>query len=162
MDEFLKNASTASWWLSAVVVGVVINLLSAVLLRRLDKAGVTLTGWMRKHSEKKQQAFDEYVAYLVERPERLVAAYARESRWRLRSLYCLGMGVVCYLIFTTTSPSFSDSPTWKSVLTFFLSVIVLFAFKFETVADQTAEASAEAAKQISGHTGEGHTEQSSK
>lgn len=87
MDEVFKNASSMGWWFSVVFVGVLVNFLSAYLARRFEKAGVSLSQWMRNRSERKKKSFQLQVEMLVCRPDKIPAAFAREARLRSRAIH---------------------------------------------------------------------------
>lgn len=53
MKEFLSNLGSSYWWISVVIVGILINVSSFYLTRKLDKRLSNISSWWRKKSEEK-------------------------------------------------------------------------------------------------------------
>lgn len=99
MNELLRNISSPSWWVGVVIVGILINLISAYLKPRID-------GIVSKFSTRRrnQLAADrEFRKATVERlradPHEQVMAVASELRWRMRSLGAMLLGAVCIICY---------------------------------------------------------------
>ncbi|MBL0917695.1 MAG: hypothetical protein IBJ14_03250 [Hydrogenophaga sp.] len=147
MEELWKTVTTPSWLVSVVVAGVFVNLLSAFLQRKLEKAGLSFSKWRRDHSEKKQRQFEEQVHRLVARPERIPSAYALEARWRARGLYVLGTGILTWILVVSIAPL--DTFGWlRSVMVVLAALGLLVSTRLDTAADQLSDAIAEAQKQL--------------
>jgi positive regulator of sigma E activity len=147
MEEFFKNVSSQGWWFSVVFVGVLVNLLSTYLLRRMEKAGLSFSQWMRNRSEKKKKNFQLQVEVLVDRPDRIPVAFAREARLRSRAIQYM-LETLLFWAFTalaTTSASFA----WVGGVMAALSMLgFLRAQQLQQRADQLAEAIAEAQERL--------------
>jgi len=68
MDEFYKNLSSASWWLSVVIVGILINLASALLFRKLDSRLSAISLRWRTRSKARKEQTEKRIAWLVANP----------------------------------------------------------------------------------------------
>ena len=148
MDELLKNFSSLSWWVSVGVVTVLLNVLSALLLRKLDDAGLFISRWRRSRSEKQQQLFELYVNYIVENPERLASAYANEMRWRSRSIFLLALGSTTGLALFVFAQPYGNA--LRGILVIFLAFISLLAMQLDGRADRAGHAAAEAERRLDG------------
>lgn len=147
MSEIWDTVTTPSWLVSVVVVGVMVNLLSAYVQRKLEKVGLSFSRWRRGHSEKRQREFEEQVHRLVDRPGRLPGAYAREARLRARGLYVLGTVILTWILVVAVTPL--ESLGWLRNLVAVLATLGLFVSnRLDTTADQLADALAEAQKQL--------------
>lgn len=147
MREIWDTVTAPSWLLSVVVAGVIVNLLSAYLQRKLEKVGLSFSRWRRSHSENRQKEFEEQVHQLVERPTRLPGAYAREARLRARGIYVLGTVILTWILVVAVTPL--DSLSWLRNLVVLLAALGLFVSnRLDTTADQLADAIAEAQKQL--------------
>ena len=62
MQEFLADLSTAYWWLSVVVVGLIINVAATYVRPLLDRTGSAASTHWRAASEGRQRSFDTAVA----------------------------------------------------------------------------------------------------
>ncbi len=147
MDEFLKNATSASWWLSAVVVGVLINLVSALLIRGMDTAGITFSSWMRKRSERKREAFSLSVEFLVRNPRRLQAAYAREARWRARGIHAIAFGILGWILLSN-SGALTSHPWAATIAGTMLALLFLMSSLCQSTADDVEEKTSEAQRRL--------------
>jgi len=54
MKEFLSQLGSLSWWLSVVIVGILINIASTLLIKKFDKYLPRFSTWRRSHSQKRQ------------------------------------------------------------------------------------------------------------
>lgn len=139
MDEFFKSVTSQSWWFSVVLVGVLVNFLSTYLLKRLERAGVSLTQWRRNRTERKRENFRRHVDYLVGLPARVQDAYAEESRWRARSNRDLLIALLCWVAAMAVGQITAYG--WISGLLAVLSTLPFFhAMQIDDRADQIAEA----------------------
>jgi len=76
MKTFLTNLTSLYWWVSVVIVGILINLTSAYLKNRLDGRLSRISGWWRKRSEAKKAETEQSVVNLVDNPhEQYMAAF---------------------------------------------------------------------------------------
>lgn len=141
MDEFLKNMTSGYWWLSVVAVGIVVNLVSGILEKRLGGLGSSTSAWMRLRSEKKRKAYQAEVARLVAKPELLPHFFQEETRWRMRALLMLGMFFLVGLMLVApdlgAQPLFGGS--WVRYVGLYCSIGLLISFKLDDRADRIQE-----------------------
>lgn len=148
MDELLKNFSSLSWWVSVGVVTVLLNLLSTLLLRKLDGAGLFISRWRRNRSERKKELFELYVSYLVANPERLASAYANEMRWRSRAIFLLALGSTSGLALFVFAQPYGTA--FRGILILLLAILALLAMQLDGRADRAGDAATEAERRLDG------------
>jgi uncharacterized membrane protein (DUF106 family) len=86
MRDFLTNLSSVYWWISVVVVGVLINLFSAFLKGRLDNYLSKMSSWWRNRSEARKAKRQKELFRLQNDPEEQTMLALDEVRDRIRSL----------------------------------------------------------------------------
>lgn len=89
MTEFLQSASTVNWWLSVVVVGLLINLLSAYLKVPLDAIGSRFFAFWRRRLEEVERRWKLDVELLLSNPEEMASARYHALRLRAKSIWWL-------------------------------------------------------------------------
>lgn len=94
MRNFLSNFTSLYWWLSVVIVGILINLLSAYLYKKVDKRFSGVSDWWRKKSEAKKARRMEDLNQLRDNPHKQIMASLAEVRHRSRSLMFLLFGIL--------------------------------------------------------------------
>ena len=85
VDEFIKNLGSGYWWISVVVVGLLINLVSAYLKTPLDGFMVRTWGWWRDRSAKRRERFERHASALSNDPHRQLIYLGMEMRGRMQS-----------------------------------------------------------------------------
>jgi hypothetical protein len=112
MDDFVKAASTSSWWIGVVVVGIVLNLISAYAKSPLDWLLNAMSSSWRARTDKARQAHEERVAKLAGNTSLQLFTLAEESRWRFRMIALLLLSVLglsaAQGIHLEQSPDFPD------------------------------------------------------
>ncbi len=68
MNEFFRDIASPYWWVSVVLVGLLIHLIAAYLKPFLDKVGSGLSASVRRRVEQDRQRFNREVQDLVENP----------------------------------------------------------------------------------------------
>jgi hypothetical protein len=101
MDKFLADASTAYWWITAVLVGLVINLASAYIKNPIDRVAASLSGRWRARTEGLRKARSLHVEYLKAHPESRAEFRAMEARIRLKGVHELARSCVALLMLIT-------------------------------------------------------------
>jgi hypothetical protein len=97
MDRFLQDATSSYWWLSVVVVGVIINVLSAYLKPFLESRLSHLSDYWGKRHEAKIGLFNQRVSLLRSNPELRVIYAMRELRYRVRMIGFIVLSIVMLL-----------------------------------------------------------------
>ena len=137
VDKFLTDVSTAYWWITAVLVGLVINLASAYMKAPIDRVAAWLSGRWRARTAALRSARQLHVAFLRDHPESRPEFRAMEARLRLKGLHEMARSCVLLLMMTLLLVSFIYNPRasqagWTqylvdavigtTVLLFFLSI----------------------------------------
>lgn len=126
MESFINQISTPSWWISVVVVGIVINLVSSYLKPTVDGGFSNISSWWRKRSEAEKDKKQKHIEKLRGNIEEQFFAATDDLRERIRAIHLLLIGVFVMLL-----PAFIDlgriaRPVvmTASGLTYFLSFLV--------------------------------------
>lgn len=146
MDEFLRNVTTGYWWISVVVVGVLINILSTVLVKRFEVFGSTVSSWLRGRSEERRKAFQAEVDRLVRGVTSVDAIYQEETRWRFRAATVLLLGVFFGVMLSSAHTAVGPSKFMWPFAAVASGVLVLGAFKLDAHADHLQRVVREARK----------------
>lgn len=93
------------WWVSVVVVGILINLLSSYLKTTLDSRISLISSWWRKRSDEQKAEREEFIEKLRRSEHKQVLASIDDIRARLRAIYLLLLGV-----FVMLCPAFLNIP----------------------------------------------------
>jgi hypothetical protein len=126
MSEFITNLSSIYWWLSIVIVGILINLFSAYLKIKLDTRLSTVSSWWRKRSEARKTRRLAELDRLRGNPNEQIMLALSEVRKLVKGVLAVGLGSVCYLLVigVQSSPNFSLERI--SSLTKFFMILLLF------------------------------------
>lgn len=89
MSEFIQSASSVNWWLSVVVVGLLLNILSSYLKTPLDAMGSRLSSSWRRRSEAAREQHRLAVERLVSDSNAMAAARYEALRLRAKSTWWL-------------------------------------------------------------------------
>jgi hypothetical protein len=89
MTEFLQSTLTVNWWLSVVVVGLLINLLSAYLKAPLDAVGSRFFSFWRRRLEEAEKRWRLDAELLLSNPEEMASARYHALRLRAKSIWWL-------------------------------------------------------------------------
>jgi hypothetical protein len=131
MMEFLESIGKTSWWLSVVVVGVLVNFLSQALYPQLARIPAKWAENATKLASARQAEKDADIAALKKDLTRLPLYLAREFRHYWLALFLLCMAIAL-LLFSTALPKVL--PTQFQVLSSVLlgPAAVLFFFALST------------------------------
>jgi len=96
MTEVVNNLSSAGWWISVVIVGLLINLVSAYIKAPIDSLGSKLSSAWRSRSERSLQQLNASIAAAVADPTNLAHLQYRALTYRSKSngwLICMCIGL---------------------------------------------------------------------
>ena len=99
MDDFSRNLGSLSWWLGVVVVGLVLNLVSAYLKAPFDRLFSAASSRWNRRSELVRTEEAKKVAELRNDHEARNHLFAEEIRCRLRHLSLLLLAVFVLLFY---------------------------------------------------------------
>jgi hypothetical protein len=94
----LDALSSPAWWVSVVIVGVLINLVSAYLKPTLDTRLSKASGWWKARAVAEQRARHDLVERLKKSSHEQMLACFAEQRYRIRSVYMLVFGAFMLLV----------------------------------------------------------------
>ena len=130
MNDFFRSLSSPSWWVGVVIVGILINLVSAYLKPRLDRR---LSGWSRwwaTRTEEQRRSRQARIQKLREsQHEQTMAAIAglRSKLESVSSMVMTALLTVCLLGLSTQWKSSPDVLLFK-IGSFFILVCGFIAF----------------------------------
>ena len=102
MTGFFDNLSSPTWWVGVVIVGILINLVSAYLKPRLDIFFSSGSSWWARRSQEKQLQRKARIERMKADPhEQLITAFT-ELRIRVR-----GLGFILLGLFVFTAATFA-------------------------------------------------------
>ncbi|MDY7227368.1 hypothetical protein [Hyalangium rubrum] len=93
MDEFIKDLTSARFWVGVVAVGIVINLVSPLLQKALARSSSGLLSYWRSRSRFQQQIQDALIQrFRASEHEQVMAAIAG-LRHLVRAVFAFGLAV---------------------------------------------------------------------
>ncbi|HEX7866213.1 MAG TPA: hypothetical protein VF555_14765 [Variovorax sp.] len=124
MNELLGNLTNVGWWGSVVVVGILVNFLSQFLYPRLAALPVKGLSLIRRRTAKRRARFEEQVAALKARPQRLPIIIAAEHRLYFLASLIMGCAIFLLLILAVLPALRSTLPLWLQTCFFFMSSLL--------------------------------------
>ncbi|HEX9928943.1 MAG TPA: hypothetical protein VGB02_10455 [Pyrinomonadaceae bacterium] len=98
MGEFLSNISTIYWWVSVVVVGILLNVFSAYIRDALDWIFSRLSKWWSVRTETKRAERQKQLKLLFNDKEAQDEMIREEFRDRLNAIKIFIFSIMCILI----------------------------------------------------------------
>jgi hypothetical protein len=105
VDRFLDDLSSSYWWMSVVTVGILINLVSNYLQKRLDTRLLGILSLWRGRSKVQKTRRQKELEELRNNPEKRILLAFDEMRFRIRSIWFLILATLCWgFAFTFEAP----------------------------------------------------------
>lgn len=148
MSDVLTELSKPVWWVSVVIAGIAINLLSAYMKGALDKALAGTSSWWRRRSSSRQLAWESRIKHLRDDEEARRKAATFEVRTRLQSLHLLLLAMFMLLLPAFMNTSVFQLPKLAAVFVLGCSALMFFlSFLVFRQAAETANLLRHAAKE---------------
>src|SRR5258708_31110019 len=129
MDAFMKDVSSVNWWIGVVIVGILINLLSAYLKNPADKVLSGISKWWATRTEKQRKERNLRIQKLIDSPDEQIFALIEALHVRVRGVFFTLISGICGIIVIIgiiyQVYGFSDL-----LLKFWAIFCALFAFNF--------------------------------
>lgn len=123
MSEFINNLNSLYWWLSVVIIGILINLTSAYLKNKLDARVTTTSSWWRKRSQIRKETQLRELNKLRDDPHEYVLMAISSTRDYIKCVvFLIGGFALIFCIILSVSISLTNPP--KSVR--FLKIAQIF------------------------------------
>ena len=105
MEEFLKSLQSPSWWLGTIVVGILVNIVSPVISRSLEKVSNSWADNRRKQREKRDKNHHAIAVIIRKSQSHMLLVVSDEQRERSNAIFwavfsCFCMAVSLYLLRT--------------------------------------------------------------
>ena len=126
MNDILTELSKPVWWVSVVVAGIAINLLSAYLKGSVDKALTGTSSWWRRRSSARQLAWQARIDLLRSNEQARHAVAASEVRLRLQSIHMLLLAI--FIVLLPMFMATSGLPLPRLALVFVLGAFAIVFF----------------------------------
>ena len=134
MDEFAKSLTSLSWWLGVVLVGILLNVLSAYLNPAVDNLFSKVSSWWKNRSEEARAARTRLVAELRSDRHKQILILAEENRRRLQSIGYLIFSLIFLVLYLSVKISTSLLvasgaellPHWVRQIPYWASLLVIF------------------------------------
>ena len=131
MDKILSDISSTSWWVGVIIVGVMVNLISSFLSRKMDSLHTIVSRWRVNRSESLKKEHQMKVNELAGNSSRQILVAIEESNLRMKAIYKLLLAVVVtgfafmniYIMPLFVTPNIVDR---IFTITFFVLALLLF------------------------------------
>lgn len=97
MNEIVTELAKPVWWVSVVIAGIVINLISAYLKLRLDRTLGSASGWWKQRSIARQSAWADRIDRICRSDLERNFEIASEMRQRLQSIHMVLLAMLILL-----------------------------------------------------------------
>ena len=146
LNDIITELSKPVWWVSVVVAGIVINLISGYLKSSMDFGLSKIFNIWNERTIKQQNAWNEIVDRIRSSDATHNAALAKETRARLQSIHLLLISIfISNFTFVTSVDSGGDDHILLNVFFYALSAFTFFvSFLAFLTAAKTARAIQEA------------------
>ncbi len=108
MNDFLKNLSSASWWIGVVVVGLIINIVSVYIKANLDSRLAKASTWWQKRSLARNENRKKEIEKLRKNPHGQIMLALAALRDRIRCGVFFSCGFTVFVLMLLTPYSFPE------------------------------------------------------
>lgn len=141
MNEIITELSKPVWWVSVVVAGILINLLSSYLKTGVDSWTSKLIANWNQRSEKNKREWLELIESIKQSDAHNFKAISTENRLRLQSIHLLLLAIFVSNFPFVASLEVGDKVRWFNLLSYLFATTLFFmSFLAFTRAARTAEA----------------------
>jgi hypothetical protein len=126
LNDVLSELSKPVWWVSVVIAGIAINLLSAYMKGSLDKAHTATSSWWRRRSSVRQLSWENQIKRLRNSEDAKRLAAASEIRNRLQSLHMLLLAILMLLLPAFMNTSGFQFPKVAAIFVLGFSMAMFF------------------------------------
>jgi len=99
MNEIISNFQSPAWWLTAVVLAIVVNLLSAYIKPLMDRGISRISTGGQRWVERSHAAYERRVERVLRDPNGVVMATLDEFRFLLAAQLCLVLVIMALVWF---------------------------------------------------------------
>lgn len=127
MNDIITELSKPVWWVSVVIAGILINLLSGYLKTAVDSwASKFIASWNQR-SEKKNKEWLEYINDIKNSDLHYQRAVAQENRLRLQAIQGLLLAIFVSNFPFITSLEVGYAVRWVNFIWYFFAAVLFFA-----------------------------------
>jgi len=103
MNDFMKNLTSSSWWLSVIVIGIVVNLLSTQVQHLINFTKRLFFKKIADDNLRRKKQIDGLINYLIEHPDKLQIYIYIETKLRIRLVFYIVISM-CFMLFILFIP----------------------------------------------------------
>jgi lauroyl/myristoyl acyltransferase len=123
MDEIKTYLSSPSWWFTAVLVAIFVNLISSYLKPWLDSIGSKMSSRIRERSERKRKNIQKIINDLSQNPQDQLLMSQSAIQMRLKGIGFFIYLLLYFIFIETTGIRSLFVNTLFGIITVFSSVI---------------------------------------
>lgn len=149
MEDFFSNLVSLYWWISVVIVGILINLASAYLKSKLDHRLSKTSIWWRSRSERQKAERQKKIEDLRNKPHEQILWAHDSLRNHVIGLYYLMVSILTFvfvmvLIILHRLETFNPSgKSWLNIVMMFIlmaigSFTAFMAYRYDRSAREDA------------------------
>lgn len=146
-DTFMNDFLSPAWWVSVVLIGLIINLLSAYAKPQVDTFLGSISSTCKAHVERRRKAYKEKIELYLQNPPLIVIAGAELSHTIYRAIIWLVLAFFMFVYSASpaeelkgtgylTPPPFVTLPMVKQVARG-LSIFLVFSWGFASTSATT-------------------------
>jgi hypothetical protein len=135
VDDLLKLMATAQFWLSVVWVGILINLASHFIAKRMETSLSNASSWWRGRSLQRQEKFKAKVRSLRDSPK--FESYMRHFEIRARILGLESLAISGALF--AAAPAYFPEGIARWIATFAAVVLLVLGLAVQAITEQVAD-----------------------
>jgi len=125
MIDFLNNISSTYWWLSVVIVGILINLTSHYLQKRLEVQMSSVSSWWKRRSDEQEQKKKREIDRLRGNSQEQIIESFVELRYRTRGTLLIVLAVAFLVLANLIDGVSTTSIVFVTRTTEILKTVVL-------------------------------------
>jgi len=157
MENFIEDISSIYWWISVVVIGVVLNLAADYIRLGLSKLSSGAARRYRERSEASRRTTELYTQFIVRHPTELDYLYFRLLRWTVIMFALIISGGVSMGLMVLVKVISPDETFWEVAFGAMGAFYLIFALKLVGDYDRDSDIGREARRRISENRIEGET-----
>ncbi len=152
MEEFFVQISQPVWWISVIVVGILVNLVSAYLKEKMDRTMASTSMWWRNRSARRVKAWAELVSKIRLDEKEYRRALRKQDEHRFHTMAFATFGIFTVISATVMRGEETMINQVITIILFFMSTLLFGVAHIEfSGAKRISDAIKQAEKEGSEH-----------